>query len=103
MNCQRFQFKCLILIVIVLVFHSTDASIHHVLKGKVSAFAAPKPIDESYWPQRFPAKDHCSKCGLCETTFVSNVIDSCAFLKEGMGKIDRLEEQVRLNIFARLL
>ena len=42
----------------------------------------PKPIDDSKWPLGFPAKEHCSKCGLCETTFVSKVKDSCAFLNE---------------------
>jgi hypothetical protein len=40
----------------------------------------PKPIDPSGWPEKFPAKEHCSKCGLCETTFVSHVTDACAFL-----------------------
>ena len=40
----------------------------------------PQPIDPSGWPEKFPAKEHCSKCGLCETTFVSHVTDACAFL-----------------------
>lgn len=52
------------------------------------------PIDGAYWPDRFPAKEHCSRCGLCETTFVSKVTDACAFLGDGMGRIHSLEEKV---------
>lgn len=59
-----------------------------------AAAASPKPIDPSGWPDRFPAKEHCSKCGLCETSFVSRVSDACAFLDEGMARIDDLEVQV---------
>ena len=51
-----------------------------------------KALDQAGWPDRFPAKEHCSKCGLCETTFVENVTDACAFLNEGMSRIDYLEE-----------
>jgi len=54
----------------------------------------PKPIDGSLWPDRFPAKNHCSRCGLCETTFVSKVKDSCAFLNEGMARMDSMEAKV---------
>lgn len=56
--------------------------------------ALPKPIDPSGWPERFPAKEHCSRCGLCETTFVSHVNDACAFLGDGMSRMDAMEEQV---------
>lgn len=59
-----------------------------------STLLAPKPIDPSGWPDRFPAQDHCSRCGLCETTFVSKVQDACAFLGEGMGRIDSFEANV---------
>lgn len=52
------------------------------------------PIDPAGWPDRFPAKEHCSKCGLCETTFVSKVTDACAFLGDGMARMDQMEEQV---------
>ena len=63
---------------------------------RIQAFAArPQPIDPSGWPEKFPAKDHCSKCGLCETTFVSHVTDACAFLNDGMARnIDGLEAKV---------
>lgn len=54
----------------------------------------PIPIDGAGWPDRFPAQSHCSKCGLCETTFVTRVNDACAFLGEGMGRIDTMEGHV---------
>ncbi len=55
----------------------------------------PRPIDPIGWPEKFPAKDHCSKCGLCETTYVSKVTDACAFLGDGMARnIDGLEATV---------
>ncbi|CAM9824315.1 unnamed protein product, partial [Heterosigma akashiwo] len=57
-------------------------------------FSSPKPIDGEAWPHKFPAKEHCSKCGLCETSFVSEVATSCPFLYEGMSRIDRMEEVV---------
>lgn len=52
------------------------------------------PIDGSLWPDRFPAQDHCSRCGLCETSFVSKVTDACAFLGEGMARMDSMEQKV---------
>lgn len=52
------------------------------------------PIDPAGWPDRFPAKEHCSKCGLCETSFVSKVTDACAFIGEGMARMDKMEEKV---------
>ncbi|CAJ1944443.1 unnamed protein product [Cylindrotheca closterium] len=52
------------------------------------------PIDGSMWPDRFPAQDHCSRCGLCETSFVSKVTDACAFLGEGMARMDSMEPKV---------
>mmetsp|Transcript_29705 Transcript_29705/g.50634 ORF Transcript_29705/g.50634 Transcript_29705/m.50634 type:complete len:506 (-) Transcript_29705:65-1582(-) len=67
---------------------SSQSSIHlHSTK--------PQPIKPSGWPEKFPAKEHCSKCGLCETTFVSHVTDACAFLGDGMARnIDGLEKAV---------
>ncbi|KAL7581024.1 hypothetical protein ACA910_005830 [Epithemia clementina (nom. ined.)] len=54
----------------------------------------PQPIDPAGWPMKFPAKEHCSKCGLCETTFVEHVKEACAFLDNGMRGIDALEPLV---------
>ncbi|WRX21818.1 Coenzyme F420 hydrogenase/dehydrogenase beta subunit [Theobroma cacao] len=36
----------------------------------------------------YPAKDHCSRCGLCDTYYVAHVKDACAFLGDGMSKIE---------------
>eukprot|EP00537_Pseudo-nitzschia_pungens_P007670 CAMPEP_0172362734 /NCGR_PEP_ID=MMETSP1060-20121228/6271_1 /TAXON_ID=37318 /ORGANISM="Pseudo-nitzschia pungens, Strain cf. cingulata" /LENGTH=521 /DNA_ID=CAMNT_0013085303 /DNA_START=97 /DNA_END=1662 /DNA_ORIENTATION=- len=53
-----------------------------------------KPIDPQGWPERFPAKELCSKCGLCETSFVTEVKDACAFIGPGMARIDEMETVV---------
>ncbi|EOY05476.1 Coenzyme F420 hydrogenase family / dehydrogenase, beta subunit family isoform 3 [Theobroma cacao] len=42
----------------------------------------------------YPAKDHCSRCGLCDTYYVAHVKDACAFLGDGMSKIESLEPVV---------
>lgn len=64
---------------------------HHIILS-VAAYSNPKPIDPTSWPDKFPAKNHCSKCGLCETSFVTHVTDACAFLGDGMRRnIDGLE------------
>ncbi len=31
----------------------------------------------------YPAKEHCSRCGLCDTYYVAHVKDACAFLGDG--------------------
>lgn len=53
-----------------------------------------KPIDPQFWPEKFPAKDLCSKCGLCETSFVSEVTNACSFIGPGMARIDDMEEKI---------
>lgn len=40
----------------------------------------------------YPAKENCSKCGLCDTYFVSHVKEACAFL--GPSRIVELETRV---------
>ena len=77
----------------ILGFVTNDIPVKNMQKTALLA-ATPTPIDPSGWPDRFPAKDHCSKCGLCETSFVSHVSDACAFLDEGMARMDRLEVKV---------
>ena len=72
----------------------TKAKIHDT--AKQSLFGV-KPIDGNEWPHKFPAKEHCSKCGLCETSFVTQVSDACAFLNEGMKRIDWMEPLVHGN------
>ncbi|GLC35133.1 hypothetical protein PLESTB_000557800 [Pleodorina starrii] len=62
--------------------------------------AAALPAD---WRQRakpiqpgssYPAKQYCSSCGLCDTYYVAHVKDACAFLGDGMSRIEQLEERV---------
>ncbi|CAL9085293.1 unnamed protein product [Musa textilis] len=36
----------------------------------------------------YPAKDHCSRCGLCDTYYIAHVKDACAFLGDGMSRIE---------------
>ncbi|CAK7327359.1 unnamed protein product [Dovyalis caffra] len=42
----------------------------------------------------YPAKDHCSRCGLCDTYYIAHVKNACAFLGDGMSKIEDLEPAV---------
>ncbi|PUZ52750.1 hypothetical protein GQ55_6G294500 [Panicum hallii var. hallii] len=42
----------------------------------------------------YPAKDHCSRCGLCDTYYVAHVKTACAFLGEGMSRVEDLEPLV---------
>ncbi|XP_060671683.1 7-hydroxymethyl chlorophyll a reductase, chloroplastic isoform X2 [Ziziphus jujuba] len=42
----------------------------------------------------YPAKDHCSRCGLCDTYYIAHVKDACAFLGDGMSRIESLESKV---------
>jgi coenzyme F420-reducing hydrogenase beta subunit len=65
-----------------------------VNSASLSLSSSPIPIDPQGWPEKFPAKEHCSRCGLCETSFVANVTSACSFLNDGMSKIDTMEEQV---------
>ncbi|GJN04305.1 hypothetical protein PR202_ga21846 [Eleusine coracana subsp. coracana] len=42
----------------------------------------------------YPAKDHCSRCGLCDTYYVAHVKTACAFLGDGMSCVEDLEPVV---------
>lgn len=47
------------------------------------------------WPAAFPAKEHCSNCGLCASECgIRHVVEACAFLNEGMSRAERLEPAV---------
>ena len=83
------------------LFHATMMAFflqQHVLALSLSSSGSssslPQPIDPKGWPDRFPAKQHCSRCGLCETTYVSHVKEACAFLGEGMSRMDTAEIKV---------
>ncbi|KAI7735646.1 hypothetical protein M8C21_005193, partial [Ambrosia artemisiifolia] len=42
----------------------------------------------------YPAKDKCSKCGLCDSYYVAHVNNACPFLGDGMSRIEALEPLV---------
>eukprot|EP00466_Bigelowiella_natans_P007462 jgi/Bigna1/92839/estExt_fgenesh1_pm.C_800009 len=42
----------------------------------------------------YPAKEHCSQCGLCDTYYIAHVKEACAFLGDGMSKVEKLEAGV---------
>lgn len=84
-------FPLAIVLNFILLYSST---IVHALSTSSPKNLNPLPIDGSKWPDKFPAKNHCSRCGLCETTFVSKVKESCAFLGEGMKRMDSMESKV---------
>eukprot|EP00250_Pteridium_aquilinum_P013030 c21089_g1_i2 orf=189-1514(-) len=42
----------------------------------------------------YPAKENCSQCGLCDTYYIAHVKSSCAFLGNGMSKVELLEPKV---------
>ena len=81
-------------VLVIFLVCNTMMQLSQALSSSASTNSAAKPIDPSGWPDRFPAKEHCSKCGLCETTFVSRVSDACAFLGDGMGRMDQAEQKV---------
>ena len=42
----------------------------------------------------YPAKEHCSHCGLCDSYYIAHVKDACAFLGDGMSKVEKYEPLV---------
>lgn len=56
-----------------------------------SSLRRPKPLPEG---ATYPAKELCSRCGLCDTSHIGKVREACAFLGEGMGRIDKMEGEV---------
>ena len=42
----------------------------------------------------YPAKENCSRCGICDTYYIAHVKDACAFLGDGMSRIGAIEQQV---------
>ena len=43
---------------------------------------------------RYPAREHCSKCGLCDSYFVAKVKEACPFLGDGMRRMEDAERAV---------
>lgn len=50
-----------------------------------------KPIQPG---SSYPAKEYCSSCGLCDTYYIAHVKDACAFLGDGMSRVEALEPRV---------
>ncbi|MGA1601298.1 MAG: Coenzyme F420 hydrogenase/dehydrogenase, beta subunit C-terminal domain [Prochlorothrix sp.] len=60
----------------------------------------PPPSQPDNWRDRvrpiapgsaYPAQEHCSQCGLCDTYYVAQVKNACAFLGEGMARVEKQE------------
>ena len=62
----------------------------------------PKSLPDTDWRRRarpispsptavYPAKENCSRCGICDTYYIAHVKEACAFLGDGMSKIPELE------------
>jgi hypothetical protein len=70
-------------------------------RTSASSSAAPPAADD--WRARarpiapgkpYPAKEHCSACGLCDSYFVAHVKEACAFLGDGMARGEAAEAAV---------
>ena len=73
----------------------------HARRLSCSAASTSAPAAPADWRQRakpippggtYPAKQHCSHCGLCDTYYVAKVKEACAFLGPG---------EVRLLVLSR--
>ncbi|KAL6760746.1 coenzyme F420 hydrogenase family [Haematococcus lacustris] len=70
-------------------------------RPKVQAQAAPltdpnwrvkaKPIQPG---SSYPAQEFCSNCGLCDSHYVAHVKEACAFLGDGMSRVEQLEPRI---------
>lgn len=60
-----------------------------------SSSSAPKKAARPVQPgSNYPAGEFCSNCGLCDTPYIAHVRDSCAFLGDGMARLESMEERV---------
>eukprot|EP00976_Prorocentrum_cordatum_P083301 1185177-Prorocentrum_minimum.AAC.6 len=53
-----------------------------------------RPIKQGTPRERYPAQEHCSRCGLCDTYYIAHVKEACAFLGEGNSRIETMEPMV---------
>ncbi|CAN1146954.1 7-hydroxymethyl chlorophyll a reductase, chloroplastic [Linum perenne] len=70
---------------------STPANSNKSVKLRDDWRQRSKPIPPG---STYPAKDHCSQCGLCDTYYIAHVNNSCAFLGDGMSRVEALEPLV---------
>lgn len=73
------------------------------IRASSSSSSQESSISKQDWRKRskpippggtYPAKDQCSRCGLCDTYYIAHVKNACAFLGDGMSKIEKLEPVV---------
>ncbi|XP_010936098.1 7-hydroxymethyl chlorophyll a reductase, chloroplastic [Elaeis guineensis] len=84
--------------------HCSSFLVPFSIRSSSSQGKASKPVKlRDDWRQRskpippggvYPAKDHCSRCGLCDTYYIAHVKNACAFLGDGMSRIEVLEPTV---------
>uniref|UniRef100_A0A0D3FU67 Coenzyme F420 hydrogenase/dehydrogenase beta subunit C-terminal domain-containing protein n=1 Tax=Oryza barthii TaxID=65489 RepID=A0A0D3FU67_9ORYZ len=74
----------------------------HQCRGRKTSCRSIRALRED-WRERskaippggvYPAKDHCSQCGLCDTYYIAHVKNACAFLGDGMSRVEDLEPLV---------
>jgi len=66
-----------------------------VAEGEVpSDWRKARPIKEGTPRERYPAQEHCSRCGLCDTYYIAHVKEACAFLGDGMSRLETMEPEV---------
>ncbi|XP_026662313.1 7-hydroxymethyl chlorophyll a reductase, chloroplastic isoform X2 [Phoenix dactylifera] len=84
--------------------HCSSFPVPFSIRSSYPQVKASKPVKlRDDWRQRskpippggvYPAKDHCSQCGLCDTYYIAHVRHACAFLGDGMSRIEVLEPLV---------
>ncbi|XP_042050644.1 7-hydroxymethyl chlorophyll a reductase, chloroplastic-like [Salvia splendens] len=85
------------------ILHHNPFSLSIVSQSSTEGTTSNSPKLRGDWRQKsrpitpggtYPAKDHCSRCGLCDTYYIAHVKNACAFLGDGMSRIEVLEPKV---------
>ncbi|XP_047951891.1 7-hydroxymethyl chlorophyll a reductase, chloroplastic [Salvia hispanica] len=85
------------------ILHHNPFSLSIVSHSSTEGTTSNSPKLRGDWRQKsrpippggtYPAKDHCSRCGLCDTYYIAHVKNACAFLGDGMSRIEVLEPKV---------
>ncbi|XP_042055113.1 7-hydroxymethyl chlorophyll a reductase, chloroplastic-like [Salvia splendens] len=85
------------------ILHHNPFSLSIVSQSSTEGTTSNSPKLRGDWRQKsrpippggtYPAKDHCSRCGLCDTYYIAHVKNACAFLGDGMSRIEVLEPMV---------
>ncbi|KAG6428224.1 hypothetical protein SASPL_112475 [Salvia splendens] len=79
------------------ILHHNPFSLSIVSQSSTEGTTSNSPKLRGDWRQKsrpippggtYPAKDHCSRCGLCDTYYIAHVKNACAFLGDGMSRIE---------------